>query len=390
MNNAAITSLINSLSKLTHLNDKQKVSNSIAKEFKLTKSRSVYHNADFALRFSSSESKNFGNTVLSLSTLLKYDHLPFIVVLILPNKIECLLANSTLLKKISHSSQELTKDNIRGSFNGSDILRELSGVANEAKNLTRLFNIHISVDASENILRLVEATNNIVPTGSPFIPDSNQLKAIMNSPTRALNFLESSKYEELNEELNQKVSMYEKEILLAAQIENVNVRGRVIEYLIVGEDQLILKEIISALHGKRKGLPAFKTENDLGDYLCERGEFFVATDVKSKLANLSSNPKAYNLDKMLEFLSKDNSVFLFFFVEIDPKNVIKTILISIFEKELLNATVVLNHWAGRNSRGVTQFDGTVIHELILNESSKLEITLAEQFLSNVIQLVDEE
>lgn len=39
-----------------------------------------------------------------------------------------LYANSTLLRKISHSSQELRVDNIKDSFDGSDIIRELEGI----------------------------------------------------------------------------------------------------------------------------------------------------------------------------------------------------------------------------------------------------------------------
>ena len=68
------------------------------------------------------------NTVLSLSALQKYDDKPFIVCIVTPDTNYMMLANSTFLKKISHSSQELRVDNIRGSFNGSDIMIEL-GVA---------------------------------------------------------------------------------------------------------------------------------------------------------------------------------------------------------------------------------------------------------------------
>ena len=42
------------------------------------------------------------------------------------------LANTTFLHKISHSSQDLRVDNIKGSFNGHDIMREFEGVCNGA------------------------------------------------------------------------------------------------------------------------------------------------------------------------------------------------------------------------------------------------------------------
>jgi len=62
--------------------------------------------------------------------------------LVTPTENHILLANSTLLRKISHSSQQLRVDNIKGSFNGSDIFRELDGITNEPANVERLFDIH--------------------------------------------------------------------------------------------------------------------------------------------------------------------------------------------------------------------------------------------------------
>jgi hypothetical protein len=386
MSNPKIDALIVALSKLQNLNDKQKVTNAIAKEFNLTKDRSVYYNKDFALRFSSSDSENFSNTVLSLSTLQKYDNIPFIVVLVLPKKIKCMLANSTLLKKISHSSQELKVNNIRGSFNGSDIIRELSGIVNEDLNLDRLFKVHEAVGFDTNLPRLVENTNNIVPSGKPFLPSKVELELIMQAPERARSFLNAKEFKTLNRDLDKKVNQFKNEIMLAALIENVNVRGRVIEYLIAGEDKSLVQEIIKALQGNRQGIPTFKTENQLGDYMREFDTYLTATDVKTKISVLNSNPKAYNLDKMLQFLSLEKSVFMFYFVGVDKVKIANTVLISMFQRDLLNATITLKHWAGRNSRGVTQFEGSVIHDLILNPSSRIEVELAKRFLADVVDL----
>ena len=53
----------------------------------------------------------------------KYDKIPFFVVLVRKSADNMiLLANTTFLKKISHSSHELSMTNIKGSFNGSDIM----------------------------------------------------------------------------------------------------------------------------------------------------------------------------------------------------------------------------------------------------------------------------
>ena len=68
-----------------------------------------------------------------------------------------------LLRKISHSSQELRVDNIKGSFNGSDIMRDFMGVSNEPDNFEFLFTSHRNYTFEENLERLVEATNNIHP-----------------------------------------------------------------------------------------------------------------------------------------------------------------------------------------------------------------------------------
>lgn len=60
---------------------------------------------------------------------------------------------------------------------------------------------------------------------------------------------------------------------------------------------------------------------------------------------LQSNPKAYNIDKLLDFLSSDDSVFLFYFIGIEPSRIVNQSLVSIFQKDLLKSTIVQSHWA---------------------------------------------
>lgn len=64
--------------------NKQRVENDVCIKYNLTKDRKVYHNDNFAVRFSYSKSSSdsFSNTVLSLSALEKYDKIPFFVVLV--------------------------------------------------------------------------------------------------------------------------------------------------------------------------------------------------------------------------------------------------------------------------------------------------------------------
>ena len=292
-----------------------------------------------------------------------------------------------MLRKISHSSQPLREDNIRGSFNGSDISRDLEGIKNVPENLSRLFDIHAEIGFDGNLARLVEATNNIVPTGSKFDVMEANLACILAAPTRASEFIASKDATQLKSELDNTVAKIQNEILIAALIENTNVRGRVIEYLITGEDKQLRESLLNALRNKDSSdLPPFKTENALGDYTRIFERFHTVTDVKTKIMILSSNPKAYNLDKMLEFLATERSVFMFYFVGVDPGRVVDTSLISMFQKQLLAATITLKHWAGRNSRGVTQFEGRVVGDLIENPRFGIDVSESEAFLNRIIEL----
>ena len=305
------------------INDKSRLADILAAQFSLTKDRSVFYCEEFAIRFSSAAGISFSNTVLSLSNLKKVDHIPFLVCLVTPSENHVLLANTTMLRKISHSSQQLRVDNIKGSFNGSDILRDFEGIPNIPANIERLFDIHSSIGFEGNLVRLVEETNNISPTGRKYAVSDVSRVSIMAAPERAIRFVALPDAETLKQELDDRVDRYRNEIVLAALIENVNVRGRIIEYLIAGEDDALRQEIIRALQSKgaSKGIPAFKTENALGDYQRLFDNFVTETDVKTKIMILSSNPKAYNLDKILEFLSHDKSVFMFYFVGVDPARI---------------------------------------------------------------------
>ena len=239
------------------INDKSKLAALISARFGLTKDRSVFYCEDFAIRFSSAAGLSFSNTVLSLSNLKKVDHLPFMVCVVTPSKNYVFLANTTMLRKISHSSQKLRVDNIKGSFNGSDILREFDGIQNVPDNIERLFNIHAGLGFDGNLDRLVEETNNISPTGHKYAVSAASKASIMKAPERAIRFVTSPDAATLKQELDQKVERYRKEIIIAALIENINVRGRIIEYLIAGEDEVLRQEIILALQSKgtSKGIP---------------------------------------------------------------------------------------------------------------------------------------
>lgn len=368
------------------INDKDRLAKLVSDTFGLTKDRCVYYCPDYAIRFSSSATRNFNNTVLSLSNLRKYDNRPFIVCLVTPTQNFCLIANTTFLKKISHSSQKLRENNIRGSFNGSDIMQDFKDIENTSDNIPQLFAIHAEIGFEGNLPRLVEATNNISPSGSKFHVDEVALENILKAPERAIQFIASRDAEDLKAELDEKVAQYKNEILCAALIKNVNVRGRVIQYLIAGNNDGLRQHIIKELKSGQNGLPIFKTDNALGDYQKKFDNFDTKIDIKTKLMSLNSNPKAYNLDKMLELLAHKQSVFMLYFVGINQSQIINTVLVSMFQKDLLQKTILLQHWAGRNSRGVSQFEGKTVNKLIHYPSADIDEIKANKFLEHVIEL----
>jgi hypothetical protein len=371
---------------LDGIGNKAKLKNLAACEFALIQDRSVYYCDSFAVRFSHSSGGGFSNTVLSLSKLQKYDNIPFLVCLVTSKENQIFIANTTFLTKISHSSQALTVKNIRGSFNGSDIVKEFEGISNSRENIERLYAIHAEVGFEANLTRLVEATTNISPTGKKFEIGQIEKQNIENAIHRAIEFCSHSEFNVLKTELDNKVKSYENEILIASHIENVNIRGRIIEYFIAGEDESLKSQLVSEITNEYDKLPAFKTENTLGDYARAFDNYRTETDVKTKIMMLNSNPKAYNIDKFLEFHSHPNTVFLFYFIGIDAKKIFNTILLSVFQTTLVNSTILLRHWAGRNSRGVTQFEGSVIQKLLESPSIDIDETNALGFVQSLYDL----
>lgn len=363
--------------------NKDQLSLSIQRKFHLTRDGSVFHCEDFAIRLCSSKNRSFGNTVLALSVLQNYDHRPFIVVLVTPEKNYMMLANTTFLKKISHSSHELRMDNIRGSFNGSDILRTFEGVSNEPENFEFLYTSHENYTFKENLERLVESTNHIHPIGSKFKPSENEKRIIFESVERAEHFLHSREYRVLKEDLDLRVSAVSSEIASATSIDNMNVRGRMIEYLMTSTEEE-KRSIVDALHNQSP-FPEIYTADRLGDYDREFEEYITSTDIKTKILFLSSNPKAYNIDKMLSFLSQEKSVYLVYVVAIDEKKKIFTRLCSIYNRQLLSGTRMMKHWAGRNSRGVTQYEGKSLEELVFDFDPTIDSNAALDFLKRLLE-----
>jgi hypothetical protein len=368
------------------IGNKAKLTTLAAGQYGLIKDRSAYYCNSFAVRFSQSSSGGFSNTILSLSKLQKYDTIPFLVCLVTESENKLFLANTTFLTKISHSSQTLTSFNIKGSFNGSDIIKEFEGVLNNRENIQQLYAIHAEIGFEGNLHRLVEATTNISPKGKRFEIGKAEKENIERSIKRAIDFCSLPEFQKLKNDLDSKVSQYQNEILIASHIENVNIRGRIIEYFIAGDDENLKSQLVSDITHEYNKLPAFKTENTLGDYVRVFENHHTETDIKTKIVLLNSNPKAYNIDKFLEFHTRPDTVFLFYFIGVDSKRIFNNILVSVFQKDLVRSTILLRHWAGRNSRGVTQFEGTTIQKLLEKPSTQIDEDFAKQFVQRLYDL----
>lgn len=174
--------------------------------------------------------------------------------------------------------------------------------------------------------------------------------------------------------------------MIAGLIENVNVRGRLIEYLVAGKNDEIRNQLNDAVLQGQGEVPKFRTTNELGDYTRVFDQFETATDVKTKIMVLNSNPKAYNIDKLLEYLSKDKSVFMIYFIGLEPHRIVSQVLVLMFQVDLMNATIILRHWAGRNSRGVTQFQDSTLNKLILSPNNHIHRQDSRAFLRQLIAL----
>lgn len=365
-----VIDFITQLKKAQPALDKSGVQTAFVQRFKPQKVRSLFLGDGYAIRFSEAAGAAFSNTVLGLHALQAVDDRPVVVCILRPATVEFVLANSTLLKKVSHSSIKLRVNNVRGSFNGTDILIDYDGLTNRPENFERLFAMHSAYEWAENLERLVEATNAIVGHDRRFRPTDVQRQTILTAPGRFVEALRSSEFQGVEKELRQMVDDRRVSILQAAAAAstNVNRRGNRIEQIVTG------------------GANA----HDLGDLVRDLADGRLVVDVKSKLLGGESAPKAYNVDKALSFLAEPGSVFAFFILRVDLQaSVVAGRLVPVLEDVLRKATVVQHHWAGRASRGVTQLTGAFDRVLAPDFAIQIDVTEARVFLDRLLGLLKE-
>jgi hypothetical protein len=330
-----------------------------------TKFRSVFVCRDYVIRFSEANVGSFSNVVLSLSTLKKYDYLPVVVCIVRPNRLDFRLCNSTFLKRISHSSHQLTNNNIKGSFLGHDIIDSYEGIQNSPIYFEQLMSIHSELSWLDNVERLVEATNGIIARSTRYAATPNGIASILEAPARAHTALDTQQYRTTEDELSEKIISNTHLLLQAANIDNVNIRGNAIEQIITG-----------TVNAHRL--------DDLVFPLANGGHLVV--DIKTKLLDRASAPKAYNIDKMLSLLSQPGTVFAFFFIGLHVSRQICTSrLVSIFDPVIINGTRVQTLWAGRASRGVTQLTGDISLLFDPDYNSSVDIKGGIQLLRSFIE-----
>ena len=371
-------------------NTKEKVIELVSNKFEMVKDgRSLYHTDFFAVVFCYSKNNSFSNVIISLSKLQKYDHIPCFVVLVKRNDDNAIyLINTTFINKVSHSSQKLTLQNIRGSILGSNIRKKISEINknNIPKDFDDLFVYHQTFSPCENLERLVESTNNIKPNISKASFDESEKKYILDSPRRAKEFIKSDDYSILLRDLRDRCDAVKDAILVVSHIENVNIRGRLIEALITSDDGK-RAQALRDINNIEQLLPIYETKNDLGDYFRRFQNTDSYTDIKTKILYLDSNPKAYNIDKFLKCMGQNKSVFMFFFIGINDKGILKTILCSVFHGELLKNTILQDHWSGRGTRGTAQFNGKTINKLLTDASftNSIDLNASTKYLEKLLE-----
>ena len=345
---------------------KTDIQNAILQNFEIVRQGSVLVHHEFAIRFSEVNGKSFSNVVLSLSRLLKHDHSPFVVCVVTPSNVYFRLANTTFLKKISHSSMNLDLENIVGSFLGTDILSEYDEIQNTHENFLKLYSIHKKFDIKDNIKRLVSNSKKINSKIIKFQPNKLEHKVILDVPKRFESLIKTSDWIETENSFKNHAQKYKIEILEAAKIENNKIRGREIEKIFTG----------NTIH------------HSIGDIeILLPDETVIFVDIKSKLQHLSSAPKGYNIDKFLKLLSDQKKMFAFLFVVVDMiEQDVRIKLIQPFDPTLMKFTIVQPHWAGRGTRGATQLT-VKIREIFDNDyKQSVDYEVAVQLLEKFLRL----
>ena len=76
-------------------------------------------------------------------------------------------------------------------------VKKFGELTNTPENFGKLFSIHAELGFENNLVRLVEATTNISPSGKKFKVSKTARATIKNAPKRAIGFTRSKEYIQL-------------------------------------------------------------------------------------------------------------------------------------------------------------------------------------------------
>jgi hypothetical protein len=125
-----------------NIHNKEEITKLFVNKFNLIRKRKVYFNKKFAIRFSSSKNSSFSNCITCIGNIKEHNDIPFFSCLVSPNNNKLQLMNATLIRKVSHSSTKLTKDNLKGTILGNDILPIHNDLTNSSENFSELMKLH--------------------------------------------------------------------------------------------------------------------------------------------------------------------------------------------------------------------------------------------------------
>ncbi len=344
---------------------KDSVVHAVLQRFRLEQDGALLVGPAFAIRFCQSKfTASFANAVVAIAKIVEHDDRPIVVCVLTPAGCRFLLANTTFLTRVSHSSHALARDHLRGSILGSDILGEVQGVQNVPECFAELMRMHARADRAANLDRIVAATR--LPSAREFwMPGTEGRAHLLAAPALARALGRHPDYAAVRAKLDVIVKRRHAKILVAARNPNPKARGDQIERIITG----------------------MASQHALGDIEFDVVIGVLSVDIKSKLAGKASSPKAWNIDKTLQDLAKGRRLLSMYFVRVDPQNgVIDTRLVSIFDRTLVLASRPQRHWSGRGTRGAIQFTDTLDAIWSLGYVETVDVTAAQLFLEHLIAI----
>lgn len=369
MSLAALVSFVREWRAANPQGKKEALVANLIQQFALRKDGALLVGAQFAIRVNENvKDAKFSHPVVALKKIVKHDDVPIVACLLTPRSCRLLLANTTFVEKASHSSQHLTAVKTVGNVLGSNLVTVYANLANVPENFGALWRVHQQSDPTANLARIIAATQAIKPRASSlWSPSDEEVVRILAAPTLALQLAHKPEYAQLAVSLNGIVQAKREEILAAAASENVNKRGHNIERIIT-----------EAAKGQ-----------SLGDLVVVVCSVTLAINVKSKRFDLQSAPAGYNVNKMLKHLGRGDGLLSMLFVGVDPsQRLLRTRLVSAFDRTLLGATRIEASWSGRGTRGTAQFSRNLDAIWLDEFVEAIDIELAKNFLRRLISHSD--